>query len=142
MGKKKGASPKKATPPKSSKAARASPSKAAPASKSRTTPEREEEGKKHILGRDVSRKLAEMHLNSIKILRDACGRCGKHNKPSDKFVYAAVCPLDKKDRPMVDVIYVVRCEHLRYSKQVIWGLEDDGKDRVSFLCFFLIRTSE
>lgn len=139
MAKKRG-SPKKGTPSKSpskspSKASRATPSKTAAASKSKTAPQPDVEAKKHVLGRAESRKLAEMHLNSLKILRDACGRCGKQSKPSDKFIHAAVCPLesfDGKYRPMSNVIYVVRCEDLRYSKQVVWGLEEDGKERVSF----------
>lgn len=117
---------------------KASPKKGTPSKSKKGGAKEDHEGSKHILGSEVSEKIAEMYANSLKILRDPCGRCGRRGKPSEKFLHAAVSPLDQKNRPIPSMVYVVRCEHLRYSRQVVWGLENNGEERVSFHVLFLL----
>lgn len=92
----------------------------------------------HVLGPEEAVRIAELQMNALRCMSTACRTCDKQPDPSKKFVFAAVCLIDARNRPKKGQIWVVPFVDLRYNKELILDFGDDnsGKDRVSFMfCF-------
>lgn len=96
----------------------------------------------HVLGAENARKLAHMHTNALKVLRDECGACHYVPLQGEKFRWAAVATLDDVGNVTKDFVYLVEYDDLTYRKQTLGHNTKEVRIVLNlFPIFFLIHAT-
>lgn len=75
------------------------------------------EASAHVLGAEAARKLAEIQINALSVLRGKCDECGNVPLPGTKLKFGAIIPA-AGNKLMPEQVYIVPSDQLTKIKDV------------------------